>query len=552
MIRILSKADIDTAVSRRGADRGRGGRRPPRPGRSSAIATACTIMHARACRYDTPASKFEHWMVRSAGGRASSMRRTWSCAARSASKTRPRRTIYPPVLLVLFQAWLTYLAVPAFAAAQSAAPLHPRVRILLQRLERARAAEQAGGGTVCAVTDAQFGAKCDGITDDTTALQAAINGCTGTVALPDGKTCLSHALSLLNGTQLKIPGHSVLKAFPDPSKWDNRSLYLVHAAGTHGTAIFGGGTIDGSGNEWWKVAGGNRPHLFNNNAVHNYSIRDVRLINSGRGILGFGAPCSDVIVDNVSISEPAIGNSDGIDVSCDGFVIQNSLVQNGDDSICMKSTAAGSAKNGLIRGCTVKNGKQLWPATKNYPGMAGGLVLGTAVAPAMENITYSNCTVEGALAGIRIKFRPSQMGSVKNILFENIRVVNPVVYAIDIIMSSDHISTSQPEFVGERTVDLQAVTIRNVEGTLGPVPQDVCGIGRICPRAVARFSCTSEFPCHGMRLEHVHVAGFKPYNTTDKGRRVEVEACTFNNFSAASWLDVSPASCAPPSGRTLS
>ena len=88
----------------------------------------------------------------------------------------------------------------------------------------------------------------------------------------------------------------------------------------------------------------------------------------------------------------------------------------------------------------------------------------------MENITYSNCTfpvhlrgslslslslslshslmllgagtVEGALAGIRIKFRPSQMGSVKNILFENIRIVDPVVYAIDIIMSSDHVSAS--------------------------------------------------------------------------------------------------------------
>ena len=53
---------------------------------------------------------------------------------------------------------------------------------------------------------------------------------------------------------------------------------------------------------------------------------------------------------------PAIGNSDGIDVSCEGFVIQNSLVQNGDDSICMKSqnhgSTVGSARNGLIRNCT--------------------------------------------------------------------------------------------------------------------------------------------------------------------------------------------------------
>ena len=94
-------------------------------------------------------------------------------------------------------------------------------------------------------------------------------------------------------------------------------------------------------------------------------------------------------------------------------------MQNGDDSICMKSTKAGSASNGLIRNCTVRNGVQLLPATKNYPGMAGGLVFGTAIAPAMENITFSNCTVEGALAGIRIKFRPTQYGFVKNVICES-------------------------------------------------------------------------------------------------------------------------------------
>ena len=144
----------------------------------------------------------------------------------------------------------------------------------------------------------------------------------------------------------------------------------------------------------------------------------------------------------------------------------------------------------------------------------------------------------------------------ENILFENIRIVDPVVYAIDIIMSSDHVSASHEDSLARRdstvggqarTVDLQEVTIRNVEAVLGPVPQEVCGIGRICPRAVARFSCSSEFPWHGMALEHVHVAGFKPYNITDKGRHVEVQACTFTNFTASSWLDVSPAACKPPS-----
>jgi hypothetical protein len=65
------------------------------------------------------------------------------------------------------------------------------------------------------------------------------------------------------------------------------------------------------------------------------------------------------------------------------------------------------------------------------------------------------------------------MGFVKNIVFDNIHIRDPVVYAIDIIMSSDHLSSGQqrqPEMQHPQTVDLQAVTIRNVTGVLGAVP----------------------------------------------------------------------------------
>ena len=402
---------------------------------------------------------------------------------------------------------------------------NPRVRALLDQLEQGRGRPQGFGVDAgeCLVTDARFGAKCDNATNDTLALQKALDTC-GSVALPDGRTCLTHGLQLRNGSQFRIPGSAVLKAFPNASAWDEKKLFLLAVADLRDATLYGGGTLDGSGNTWWVTPNGPRPHIFFTGNFHNTTFRDLKLINSGRGMLPLGAPCSDIMVDSVSLTEPAIGNSDGIDVSCDGFVIQNSLVQNGDDSICMKSqnhgSTVGSAKNGLIRNCTVRQGVQLLPATQNYPGVAGGLVLGTAVAPAMENITYTNCSVYGALAGIRIKFRPTQFGFVRNILFEDIRIFEPRVYAIDVIMSSDHVDTrlgalsqyeeGQGQYLraGLGTVDLQNVTIRNVQGQLGPVHS--CGNGPrwVCPRGVARFSGSAQFPVGGMRLEHINIRGF--------------------------------------------
>ena len=68
------------------------------------------------------------------------------------------------------------------------------------------------------------------------------------VSLPDGKTCLTHSLVLRNGSQFKIPDNAVLKAYPNASAWDNRSLYLMQVRNVRDATVFGGGTMDGSGN----------------------------------------------------------------------------------------------------------------------------------------------------------------------------------------------------------------------------------------------------------------------------------------------------------------
>jgi polygalacturonase len=396
----------------------------------------------------------------------------------------------------------------------------------------------------CLVTD--FGAECDGKTDDTLAVQKALDKCgnySGIVSLPAGKTCLSFPLAFHNGTQLQVPVGATLKAFPSVTRWPNKTMFnFVELRHHRDIAVYGGGTIDGSGEQWWVVElpelNDERPRLFHMSNIHNVSFRGITLMHTAGATLGFNTPCSSVVVDGVTIINPAFGNTDGIDVGCDGARIKNSHVTNGDDSICMKS----GAKNVLVESCTVTNGKP-WPGQVKG-GLAGGLVLGTSDNDSMENVTYRNCTVTGALAGIRFKFRPSQTGFVRNVRFDNIMIHRPVAYAVDMLMTADHLQDQiGTTWSNLATVNLTDVSLSNIHGELGLIPQAICGEGRTCPRAVGRFSCTAEFPCKGISIENFDVSGFH---------------ATAKYPTPCSWVYVSghgsgvqPSGCMPPGSEEL-
>lgn len=99
---------------------------------------------------------------------------------------------------------------------------------------------------------------CDGINDDTAALQAIIDS-TGSLRIPSNRTCLSQPLLLRSNFKLTIETGGILKA---GKKWrDGRpflSAYNCTNITIFGIPGGGGGTIDGSGMQWW-VSFKNRP-----------------------------------------------------------------------------------------------------------------------------------------------------------------------------------------------------------------------------------------------------------------------------------------------------
>ena len=101
----------------------------------------------------------------------------------------------------------------------------------------------------CIVTSSEFGAACDGSTDDSASIQNALTTCAGagrTVVFPAGRTCLSQPLRLSDHADVFLETGAVVKA---GRKWNNTAF--VSADDAQNITIRGNGTIDGSGAQWW-------------------------------------------------------------------------------------------------------------------------------------------------------------------------------------------------------------------------------------------------------------------------------------------------------------
>ena len=111
-----------------------------------------------------------------------------------------------------------------------------------------------------------YGAKADGTTKDTAAIQSAIDACEkkggGTVELTAG-TYVSAPIVLKSKITLHLDKGATLLGSPDHEDYPATIEFklpdaqpLIGATGAKNVAITGEGTIDGNGESWWKAARG--------------------------------------------------------------------------------------------------------------------------------------------------------------------------------------------------------------------------------------------------------------------------------------------------------
>lgn len=311
---------------------------------------------------------------------------------------------------------------------------------------RAVAADGPAATARFPVTD--FGAKGDGRTLNTRAIQSAIDHCAeaggGAVVVPEG-VFVSGAIFLKAGVNLSVEKGGVLKGSQDTNdypwiptriaglemKWP---AALVNASNLASLELSGAGTLDGSGERWWReywTARANekegldphfkvpRPRLVHIIECQNVVVRDLWLKDAAFWNLQL-TYCDGVQVHNLKIRAPhepiKAASSDGIDIdSTRNVLITGCDIECDDDAICLKAGRDADGlrvnrptENVVIRDCRV--------------GQAAGLVVfGSETAGGIRNVRVANCRADkGCGEIVRFKTRLGRGGVVEDIVYEDI------------------------------------------------------------------------------------------------------------------------------------
>jgi len=321
-----------------------------------------------------------------------------------------------------------------------------------------------------------LGAKGDGKTKDTAALQAAIDQCAkgkgGVVELTAG-TYVSAPLTLLSHVHLVLDKGATLLGSTDMADYPIRTdapwrrVSLLHADHAEDIAITGAGTIDGSGKVWWdaqmnRVKGtkeNQRPLLIDLTNSKQILIQGVTIQNSPQyNITAFW--CDGLTVRNVTILNPGRGapNTDGIDpVSTSHVLIEHDTIDTGDDNVAIKS---GLVERGdpnvpstdiVIRDCTFRSGH--------------GLSIGSETAGGVRNVTVERVTFTGTRQGIRIKSARGRGNDIGNFTYRDIKM-DGVETPIEITEYYTGVVKNDPgQAVTEHTPKFHDITIENVTAT---------------------------------------------------------------------------------------
>lgn len=296
-----------------------------------------------------------------------------------------------------------------------------------------------------------FGARGDGTTEDTAAIQAAILACPpeSRVLIPAGNYPVTH-LFLGSDIRLEIARGARLLGIPERDRipilpgmvqstdeaseynlgtWEGNPLRmyasLLTGIGVKNVEIYGEGLLDGraSIHNWWhnpkRMDGAFRPRMAFFNRCSGITMAGLTLQNSPAwNIHPYFS--KDIRLLGLTVSSPADSpNTDGINPeSCTDVSIEGALLSVGDDCIAIKSGKRymGDAyrtpcRNIHIAHCRMGDGH-------------GAVTLGSEMSGGICGVLVEACAFHDTDRGLRVKTRRGRgsHGVIDGVTFRNIRM----------------------------------------------------------------------------------------------------------------------------------
>jgi polygalacturonase len=344
-----------------------------------------------------------------------------------------------------------------------------------------------------------YGALADGTTKNTVAFAKAIDACNhaggGRVTVPAG-TWFTGPIIMKSGVELHLEKGAVVSFSSEPvdyapsvfAKIGRARTGLICNNGGGNIALTGDGEFVGNGAPWWKPvqekidenhrlkrkmdprvstvpssfsfidpgtgkqATIGRPTFVSFNNSSNILIEGVTF-RDGPIFMVHPNRCENVIIRNIQVLASGGPNTDGIDpAGCRNVLIENCLLDTGDDCLVIKSSEGQPAENIIIRKLKTRRGH-------------GGIVIGSTIKGGVRNVFAYDCEFDGTDTGIRIKSNRSCGGVVENIWIQDIQMGTILDQAIimdmryhDKGMTLPPDSDSTPVF---RNIHLRNITCRH-------------------------------------------------------------------------------------------
>jgi polygalacturonase len=255
----------------------------------------------------------------------------------------------------------------------------------------------------------------------------------GTVVVPTG-TFISGPVKLKSNINFQLAKGAVLQMSENVEDYPvqkNDRQNFISAVDAHDVQVSGEGLIDGKGESWWTEfrrtkgtpeAGPRRPQMLVFTNCERVRLSGFQTKDPPNCHVAMGG-CTDVIIEGLTMTAPdESSNTDALNLRVRNCVIRKCNISTGDDNIVLLATraapdAAAVVDNIAISDCALGNGH--------------GLSIGSYTSGGIRNVTCENITFEGTSSGIRMKASRDRGGVVENISYKNITMKN-VRYPISI------------------------------------------------------------------------------------------------------------------------